>query len=160
MWQTVLIGPHQRRPNLTCAETSYARKHRRASRKNRRFKPRSARASAQRRKPMTKLKLLGAAALVASAALASPVMAQQVITNPGRCAQFYPDANCQNLGPGNPYTGNYRARTAYQTPRDKYAYDTRNGWNDNGWNNTWNDNQWDRRYNSGFWPGDVAVGVV
>jgi hypothetical protein len=109
---------------------------------------------------MTKLKLLGAAALVASAALASPVMAQQVITNPGRCAQFYPDANCQNLGPGNPYTGNYQPRTAYRAPSDQYAYDTRNGWNDNGWNNTWNDNQWDRRYNSGFWPGDVAAGVV
>jgi hypothetical protein len=113
---------------------------------------------------MTKLKFLGAAALVASAALASPVMAQQVITNPGRCAQFYPDANCQNLGPGNPYTGNYQARTAYQTPRDQYANDTRNGWNDNGWNNPgWraaSNDEWGRRDNSSFWPGDVAAGVV
>jgi hypothetical protein len=113
---------------------------------------------------MTKLKLFGAAALVASAALASPVMAQQVITNPGRCAQFYPDANCQNLGPGNPYTGNYQARTAYRAPRDQYAYDTRNGWNDNGWNNPgWgaaSNDQWARRDNPLFWPGDVAAGVV
>jgi len=33
-----------------------------------------------------------------------------VIEDPGYCAQFYPNANCQNLGPGNPYTdgGYYR----------------------------------------------------
>jgi hypothetical protein len=43
-----------------------------------------------------------AAALLA--ALATPVMAQPVIENPGKCAQFYPNANCQNYGPGNPYT--------------------------------------------------------
>ncbi len=36
--------------------------------------------------------------------LASPASAQHVITNPGRCAQFYPNANCQNYGRGNPYT--------------------------------------------------------
>jgi hypothetical protein len=35
---------------------------------------------------------------------AAPAAAQAVITNPGWCAQFYPNANCQNLGPGNPYT--------------------------------------------------------
>jgi len=35
---------------------------------------------------------------------ATPAGAQAVITNPGWCAQFYPNANCQNLGPGNPYT--------------------------------------------------------
>jgi len=47
-------------------------------------------------------------ALVITAALlalsAAPAGAQGVITNPGWCAQFYPNANCQNLGPGNPYT--------------------------------------------------------
>ena len=53
---------------------------------------------------MTRLGILGAAALVASA-LATPAMAQEVVTNPGYCAQFYPNANCQNKGPGNPYTG-------------------------------------------------------
>jgi hypothetical protein len=53
----------------------------------------------------TKMKfaLIGAAA-VAAAALATPAVAQQVITDPGRCAQFYPNANCNNLGAGNPYT--------------------------------------------------------
>jgi hypothetical protein len=55
-----------------------------------------------------KFALIGAA-LVATAALAAPASAQQVIYNPGYCAQFYPNANCQNLGPGNPYTGGYQA---------------------------------------------------
>jgi hypothetical protein len=55
-----------------------------------------------------KLALIGAAA-VAAAAFATPVLAQAAIEDPGYCAQFYPDANCQNLGPGNPYTdGSYR----------------------------------------------------
>src|ERR1700754_319669 len=79
---------------------------------------------------------LVAIASLALTAIAAPANAQAVITNPGWCAQFYPNANCQNLGPGNPYTGNYHARAAYRTPRDQYAYDTRNGWNDSGWNNS------------------------
>ena len=55
------------------------------------------------------------AALVAFAALATPAAAQRVVTNPGYCAQFYPNANCQNYGPGNPYTGSYQRgeRAAY-----------------------------------------------
>jgi len=55
---------------------------------------------------MKKVALLGAALL--AAALASPAAAQEVIYNPGYCAQFYPNANCQNKGPGNPYTGSYQ----------------------------------------------------
>jgi hypothetical protein len=56
-----------------------------------------------------KFALIGAAA-VATVAFAAPALAQAVIEDPGYCAQFYPDANCQNLGPGNPYTdgGYYR----------------------------------------------------
>ena len=50
-----------------------------------------------------KLALIGAAA-IAAAAFATPVLAQQVIEDPGYCAQFYPNANCQNLGAGNPFT--------------------------------------------------------
>ena len=50
-----------------------------------------------------KFALLGAAALAAQALLI-PVKAQPVISDPGYCAQFYRYANCQNLGPGNPYT--------------------------------------------------------
>lgn len=45
--------------------------------------------------------LIGAA-LMATAAFAAPAAAQRVVTNPGYCAQFYPNANCQNYGPGNP----------------------------------------------------------
>ncbi|HYI26464.1 MAG TPA: hypothetical protein VD863_01315 [Bradyrhizobium sp.] len=90
---------------------------------------------------MTKLRLLGAA-VVLSTALATPALAQQVVYNPGYCAQFYPNANCQNLGPGSPYTGSYQRGQAY---RNSY-------------------NRWDgdRRSNrqSGFWPGEVATGVA
>jgi hypothetical protein len=53
---------------------------------------------------MSHFKLLGAAAILATA-IASPVPAQPVISEPGYCAQFYPNANCQNKGYGNPYTG-------------------------------------------------------
>jgi hypothetical protein len=111
-------------------------------------------------KPMTKFGLLGAAAILSSA-LAGPAMAQQVITNPGYCAQFYPNANCQNKGPGNPYTGDYQRHAAY---RNNAAY-RNDAYRNNGdnWNNrpqqSWNDNRWDR-HDSGFWPGDVAAGVV
>jgi hypothetical protein len=88
---------------------------------------------------MTKFGLLGAAAVVLTSALASPASAQEVIYNPGYCAQFYPNANCQNKGPGNPYTGSYQRRAAY--------------------NNSYN--RWDDgRRDSGFWPGDVAAGVA
>jgi hypothetical protein len=92
---------------------------------------------------MTKLKLLSAAAVL-SAAIATPALAQQVISNPGYCAQFYPNANCQNKGPNNPYTGDYQRRAAYQN---------NTGYWDNGWNNGWHDSR-------GFWPGDVAAGAV
>ena len=54
--------------------------------------------------------LLVAIALLS--ALVSPASAQHVIYNPGWCAQFYPNANCQNYGPGNPYTS-YGWRGAY-----------------------------------------------
>ena len=58
---------------------------------------------------MTQLKILGAAALLASA-FASPAMAQAVIEDPAYCSNFYPNANCQNYGRGNPYTGRYQQR--------------------------------------------------
>ena len=69
---------------------------------------------------MTKSLLLGAAALL-SAMAATPVMAQEVIYNPGYCAQFYPNANCQNKGPNNPYTGDYQRRNQV---RGAYAWST------------------------------------
>jgi hypothetical protein len=51
---------------------------------------------------MARYAWLGAALLAVT--LASQAKAQAVIQEPGYCAQFYPNANCQNKGPGNPYT--------------------------------------------------------
>ena len=67
---------------------------------------------------MTKFTFLGAAAVLAAIS-ATPVMAQEVIYNPGYCAQFYPNANCQNKGPNNPYTGDYQRRNGI---RGAYAW--------------------------------------
>ena len=51
-------------------------------------------------------RLLGAA--TALAVMTAPAMAQQVMGEPGYCAFYYPNANCQNKGFNNPYTGGYR----------------------------------------------------
>jgi hypothetical protein len=70
-----------------------------------------------------KYALIGAAAVVAAAS-ATPALAQQVIEDPGYCAQFYPNANCQNLGPGNPYTDGGYYRNGWQNgnaPRERHA---------------------------------------
>lgn len=88
------------------------------------------------------IKFLGAVAIAATT-LAGPAMAQAVVNNPARCSAQFPNANCQNLGPGNPYTDSrYRHRrvSARQTNGD--------------WNNDRN------RSRTGFWPTDVAAGVA
>ena len=100
---------------------------------------------------MTKFGILGAAAI---AMMTGPAMAQQVISEPGYCAFFYPNANCQNKGPGNPY----RDSRYYQSQ----AYYQNQDWQDQGYRH---DRRWRESYNrydhdSGFWPGDVAAGVV
>ncbi|MDA9451438.1 MULTISPECIES: hypothetical protein [Bradyrhizobium] len=88
------------------------------------------------------IKLLGATTIAATM-LAGSAMAQAVVTNPGRCSAQFPNANCQNLGPGNPYTDSgYRQR--------RVSYRQTNG----DWNNDWN------RSRTGFWPTDVAAGVA
>jgi hypothetical protein len=57
---------------------------------------------------MSILKHLGAAAVLTALSF-TPAPAQQVMSEPAYCAFFYPNANCQNKGPGNPYTDpNYR----------------------------------------------------
>jgi hypothetical protein len=61
-------------------------------------------------------RLFGAVALL-STTIATPVLAQQVIQEPGYCAFFYPNANCQNKGPGNPYTDPNYQRGAIQNQR-------------------------------------------
>jgi hypothetical protein len=74
-----------------------------------------------------KYALIGAAAL-AAAALATPALAQAVIENPGYCAQYYPNANCQNLGPSGPYAdggygpGDWRNAMAAQAFDNNNAY--------------------------------------
>ncbi len=57
---------------------------------------------------MSMVRIFGIA-VAFSAACAAPASAQQVMSEPAYCAFFYPNANCQNKGPGNPYTDpNYR----------------------------------------------------
>jgi hypothetical protein len=57
-------------------------------------------------------------AIIATVALAGYANAfPRVVTNPGYCAQFYPNANCQDYGPGNPYTGSYQARNGDSNAR-------------------------------------------
>ena len=64
---------------------------------------------------MSTYRLLAAVAVLS--ALSGPAMAQQVISEPGYCAFFYPNANCQNKGPGNPYTdSNYQRRISQGAP--------------------------------------------
>jgi hypothetical protein len=79
---------------------------------------------------MTRLAMLGAAAVVSAATMAAPAMAQEVIYNPGYCAQFYPNANCQNKGPGNPYTGSYQRHLAYGSQYRGHAAHR-------GWRHSW-----------------------
>jgi hypothetical protein len=60
---------------------------------------------------MTRFRILSSAALVlGTLGFVGPALAAPpVIEDPGYCAKFYPNANCQNYGPGNPYTdGGYR----------------------------------------------------
>src|SRR3954452_14001362 len=64
---------------------------------------------------------MAAAAAIFAAAASTPAPAQEVIYNPGYCAQVYPNGNGQNKGHGNPYTdrrSNYR--------------NSRNSWGDPG----------------------------
>jgi hypothetical protein len=50
--------------------------------------------------PMSILKLF--ASTILASLVATPVLAQAVIDEPGYCAQFYPTANCNNESPGTP----------------------------------------------------------
>jgi hypothetical protein len=64
---------------------------------------------------MPTYRLLAAAALLS--AIAGPATAQQVIYEPGYCAFYYPNANCQNKGPGNPFTdSDYKRRLNQDAP--------------------------------------------
>jgi hypothetical protein len=81
-----------------------------------------------------KFALIGAAA-AAAAAFATPALAQAVVEEPGYCAQYYPNANCQNYGPGNPVTdpGFYSRdwlhspSNAFMEPRLHHRHQTHRG---------------------------------
>jgi hypothetical protein len=63
------------------------------------------------------------AAVVAAAAFVTPALAQAVTSIPGYCAEFYPNANCQNLGSGNSYTNNRQNGMAMQAVNNNaYRY--------------------------------------
>jgi opacity protein-like surface antigen len=98
---------------------------------------------------MTRTALLAAAAVLATS-LAAPAMAQEVVSNPGYCAQFYPNANCQNKGPGNPYTGSYQ-RQVYGEP----GWQHRGYGHDRGWRHSYN-----RYDDDGFAPGPARRGLA
>jgi hypothetical protein len=68
---------------------------------------------------MSAFKLLASAAILSL--ISFPAMAQQVISEPGYCAFFYPSANCQNKGPGNPYTDPNYQRNMYGYGYGAYA---------------------------------------
>ena len=50
---------------------------------------------------MSKFALLGVVAVLAATA-ASPALAQAANSEPGYCAQFYPNADCNSVGPETP----------------------------------------------------------
>jgi hypothetical protein len=50
---------------------------------------------------MSKFVLLGAIAVLAATA-APPALAQAANSEPGYCAQFYPNADCNSVGPETP----------------------------------------------------------
>jgi hypothetical protein len=84
---------------------------------------------------MTRLKLLGVAALVVSSALASPVVAQDASRD-----------HAQKQMRTNPHHRHMAYRHDNAARNMAYRND------DNGWNGNQRD--------PGFWPGDVAAGVV
>jgi opacity protein-like surface antigen len=95
---------------------------------------------------MTKTKILAAAAILA-AALASPAMAQQFVVEPGTCAQFDPNGNCQARGPGHPYARSDE-RQIYQEQAYRDQPYQRRAWRDSY--NRWDDDR-------GMGPGGVAA---
>jgi hypothetical protein len=50
-----------------------------------------------------KFNLVGAAAIAATALFTHVLPQADDIEDPGYCAEFYLNANCQNVGPGKPY---------------------------------------------------------
>jgi hypothetical protein len=61
-------------------------------------------------------------AVLVAAASAGQAQAQAVVEDPGYCAQYYPNSNCTNYGPGNPlYRGSFGPSGPPAAYRDPYA---------------------------------------
>jgi hypothetical protein len=64
--------------------------------------------------------VLGAALL--ATVLSGQAHGQAAVEDPGYCAQYYPGANCQNYGPGNPLYPGFHGQTFAPVQRpDGYA---------------------------------------
>jgi hypothetical protein len=87
-----------------------------------------------------------------SMAMATAATAQPVVSNPGRCEAAFPNANCQNVGAGNPYTSRSSTYRGERVANRRAVRTSQRSWNDSGWNGG--------GYGTGFWPADVAGGVV
>ena len=48
------------------------------------------------------IRYMALGAVLLAAAFAGQAHAQAAVEEPGYCAQYYPNANCENYGPGNP----------------------------------------------------------
>jgi hypothetical protein len=57
---------------------------------------------------------------VAAAAIATPALAQAVVEYPGHCAQYYPNANCQNYGPGNSVIDRFYRQDWQESPYNPF----------------------------------------
>jgi hypothetical protein len=68
------------------------------------------------------IRCMAVGAVVLTAALAGQAHAQAVVEDPGYCAQYYPNSNCQNYGPGNPlYPGSWVPAGPAGTYQGPYA---------------------------------------
>jgi hypothetical protein len=63
---------------------------------------------------MIRYTVMGAVLLAAVGA--GRAHAQAVVEDPGYCAQYYPSANCQNFGPGNPMYPGSHVPSGYAAP--------------------------------------------
>ena len=99
---------------------------------------------------MMKLKMMFSATTLVSVVVATAATAQPVTSNSGRCEAAFPNANCQNVGPANPYTSRSSTYRRERVANRRATRTSQRSWNDSGWNGG----------STGFWPADVAGDVV
>src|SRR5215471_2951112 len=84
-------------------------------------------------------------AVLLAAGFAGQARAQAVVEDPGYCAQYYPNSNCTNYGPGNPL---YPGRHVPSGPAGNYYYGGHAG------------NYYDGGYYGGPYGAAPSAGVV